>query len=414
MAVFWILVTLMTAAALAFVLVPLLRSRPAVAPSATDANLEVLRAQRREIDADVASGVLPSQERDAALAELVQRADQDLAGREAPAVRGGKPWPVAIAAGVLVPLVAFGTYLAVGTPRAADPAVIAAMKMPTSDAQIVAMVESLAAKMKDRPDDPQGWALLARSMAAIGRFKESADAYERLSKLVADDPQVYADWADSLGMAQGRTLAGKPYELAKQALKRDPQHRKALALAGTAGMDARDYRAASDYWNRLAAQIPPDSPDHAQVQSVLAEIGERAAATGSPLPAKPKALASAPASAAAGAKSVTGSVSLAPGLASKVTGGETLFIFARSEGGPRVPLAVIRATAQQLPMQFALDDTQAMSPNMKLSGAEQVRIEARVSKSGNAAPQPGDLVGTSAVIRPGARDVKILVDKVLP
>ena len=414
MAVFWILVTLMTVAALAFVLVPLLRSRPAVAPSATDANLEVLRAQRREIDADVASGVLPSQERDAALAELVQRADQDLAGREAPAVRGGKPWPVAIAAGVLVPLVAFGTYLAVGTPRAADPAVIAAMKMPTSDAQIVAMVESLAAKMKDRPDDPQGWALLARSMAAIGRFKESADAYERLSKLVADDPQVYADWADSLGMAQGRTLAGKPYELAKQALKLDPQHRKALALAGTAAMDARDYRAASDYWNRLAAQIPPDSPDHAQVQSVLAEIAERAAATGSPLPAKPKALASAPATAPSGAKSVTGSVSLAPGLASKVTGGETLFIFARSEGGPRVPLAVIRATAQQLPMQFALDDSQAMAPNMKLSGAGEVRIEARVSKSGNAAPQPGDLVGTSAVIRPGARDVKILVDQVLP
>ena len=414
MAVFWILVTLMTAAALAFVLVPLLRNRPAIAPSATDANLEVLRAQRREIDADVASGVLPSQERDAALAELVQRADQDLAGREAPAVRGGKPWPVAIAAGVLVPLVAFGTYLAVGTPRAADPAVIAAMKMPTSDAQIVAMVESLAAKMKDRPDDPQGWALLARSMAAIGRFKESADAYERLSKLVADDPQVYADWADSLGMAQGRTLAGKPYELAKQALKLDPQHRKALALAGTAAMDARDYRAASDYWSRLAAQIPPDSPDHAQVQSVLAEIAERAAATGSPLPAKRKALASAPATAPSGAKSVTGSVSLAPGLASKLTGGETLFIFARSEGGPRVPLAVIRATAKQLPMQFALDDTQAMSPNMKLSGAEQVRIEARVSKSGNAAPQPGDLVGTSAVIRPGARDVKILVDKVLP
>ena len=399
MAVFWILVTLMTAAALAFVLVPLLRNRPAIAPSATDANLEVLRAQRREIDADVASGVLPSQERDAALAELVQRADQDLAGREAPAVRGGKPWPVAIAAGVLVPLVAFGTYLAVGTPRAADPAVIAAMKMPTSDAQIVAMVESLAAKMKDRPDDPQGWALLARSMAAIGRFKESADAYERLSKLVADDPQVYADWADSLGMAQGRTLAGKPYELAKQALKLDPQHRKALALAGTAAMDARDYRAASDYWNRLAAQIPPDSPDHAQVQSVLAEIAERAAATGSPLPAKPKALASAPATAPSGAKSVTGSVSLAPGLASKVTGGETLFIFARSEGGPRVPLAVIRATAQQLPMQFALDDSQAMAPNMKLSGAAEVRIEARVSKSGNAAPQPGDLVGTSAVIR---------------
>jgi cytochrome c-type biogenesis protein CcmH len=413
MAVFWILATLMTALALAFVLVPLLRTRVGTAPTTDEANLDVLRAQRREIDADVASGVLPSEERAASLEELVRRADQDLAGRDAATVRGGKPWRVAIAAGVLMPLIAFGTYLAVGTPRAADPAVMAAMRQPTSDAQIVAMVDSLAAKMKDRPDDPQGWSLLARSMAALGRFKESSDAYERLAKLTPDDPQVLADWADSLGMAQGRTLAGKPYELAKQALKIDANHRKALALAGTAAMDAADFTAARDYWTRLAAQIPPESPDHAQVQQVLAEVAARASTSGTPLAGAPR-TAAARVPATSGSKTVSGSVALAPALASQVSGGETLFIFARAEGGPRVPLAVIRASAKQLPMQFALDDTQAMAPNMKLSGADAVRIEARVSRSGNAMPQPGDLVGSSAVVKPGARDVKILVDKVVP
>jgi cytochrome c-type biogenesis protein CcmH len=111
---------------------------------------------------------------------------------------------------------------------------------------------------------------------------------------------------------------------------------------------------------------------------------------------------------------VTGSVALAPEIASRVSGGETLFIFARSEGGPRVPLAVVRATASELPMKFALDDSQAMAPGVNLSSAQSVRIEARVSRSGNAAPQPGDLAGTSAVVKPGARDVKIVIDKVVP
>ena len=413
MAVFWILTTLMTAVALAFVLVPLLRVRPGAAPSAAEANLQVLRAQRNEIDADVASGVLPAEARDTAVAELVQRADEDLAAAESP-IRTGKPWAVIVAAFFLVPLVVFGTYLAVGTPRAADPAVIAAMKAPTTDGQIVAMVERLAEKVRERPDDVQGWSLLARSMAALGRFKESSDAYAHLATLVHGDPQVYADWADSLGMAQGKTLRGKPYELAKQALKLDPDHRKALALAGTAAMDAGEFQQSADYWNRLAAQLPPESPDREQVQQILAEVGERATAAGKPLASAPKIAAARPAAAATGSKTVTGSVTVAPTLVAKITGGETLFIFARAEGGPRVPLAVIRTSARELPMRFALDDTMAMAPNMKLSGAETVRVEARVSRSGNAAPQPGDLVGTSTVVKPGARDVNIVVDKVLP
>jgi len=411
MAVFWILTTLMTAVALAFVLVPLLRARPAAAPSAAEANLQVLRAQRREIDADVESGVLPREARDAAVAELVQRADEDLAPTEAP-IRAGKPWAVIVAVFFLVPLVAFGTYLAVGTPRAADPAVMAAMKAPTTDAQIVAMVERLAEKVKERPDDVQGWSLLARSMAALGRFKESSDAYEHLSKLVPDDPQVYADWADALGMAQGKTLRGKPYELAKQALKLDPDHRKALALAGTAAMDAGDYASSARYWATLASQMAPGSQEEAQVRAIIAEVQEKAAAAGKPIGELPKQLAQA--KAAPAGQSVSGSVSISPQIASRLQGNETLFIFARAEGGSRMPLAIMRVSAKELPLKFALDDSQSMAPGANISSAQALRVEARISQSGNAAAQPGDLVGTSAVVKPGARGVKVVVDKVLP
>lgn len=414
MAVFWILATLMTIVAMAFVLVPLLRARSATAPTRIEANLEVLRGNRREIEADVANGTLPAESRDEALAELVGRAADDLDPPPPEAIAPTRrPWLVAAAAAIAVPALAVGVYLAVGTPSASDGAPLAAARASPDDAQILAMVESLARKVQSRPDDAQGWALLARSMAALGRFQEAADAYQHLATLAPADAQVFADYADALGMAQGRTLAGRPYELVKEALRLDPNHKKALALAGTAALDSGDFPTAIGHWERLATLLPPESTDRAQVQSILAEIRSRA---GAAIPAsRPAAVAKAPAaSASTSGKSVTGSISIAPAVASGLNGSETLFIFARSEGGPRVPLAVIRATARELPMRFALDDSQAMAPGVNLSSAQNVRVEARISKSGNATPQPGDLVGSSAVVKPGARDVNVIVDKVLP
>jgi cytochrome c-type biogenesis protein CcmH len=414
MAVFWILASLMTALALAFVLVPLLRARATAGPSAHEANLEVLRGQRREIDADVANGTLPAGARDEALAELVERAGDDLDGRaDAPAPVARKPWASAAAVSVALPVIAFGIYLALGTPSAIAPRAVgheAASQL--NDQQIVAMVDSLARKVRERPDDAQGWALLARSMAALGRFKESAEAYEHLARLVPNDAQVLADYADALGMAQGRSLAGRPYALARAALALDARHKKALALAGTAAMDAGDFRTAAGYWQALARELPPGSDDEGQVRNILAEIGAKAAAAGQPLPASKDA--AQPAEATAARQSVTGSVSVAPEVAAKVSPDDTLFIFARSEGGSRMPLAVLRGFARELPKRFVLDDSMAMAPTAKLSGAPAVRIEARISRSGNALPQPGDLAGASPIVKPGARDVVIVIDKVLP
>jgi|KBSSwiStaDraftv2_1062776.scaffolds.fasta_scaffold40495_3 cytochrome c-type biogenesis protein CcmH len=419
MLLFWILATLMTAVALAFVLVPMLRRpRNAARPSAREANLEVLRGQRREIEADVASGVLPADAREEALAELVDRAATDLAPEGKPdAVRSERPWLAAALAALVVPLVSFGIYLAVGMPGASDPKNVARQESAhnVDDPNVIAMVESLAAKMRERPDDVQGWSLLARSMGALGRYREAADAYAHLARLVPNDPQVLADYADALGMAQGRSLAGKPYELVKAALTIDPKHHKSLALAGTAAMDAGDYGSAVRYWETLAADLPPGSQDESQVRAIVDEVRTRASAAGKPLAASPQvARAATPSSSPAPAKTLAGSVSIAPEVASKITGSETLFIFAQAEGGARIPLAVIRTSVRDLPMKFALDDTMAMSPEAKLSSAAAVRVEARITRSGTPQAQPGDLFGRSDVVKPGARDVKIVVNQVVP
>jgi cytochrome c-type biogenesis protein CcmH len=410
MLVFWSLAALMVLAALAFILVPLLRARPSAAPSVVEANLEVLRGQRREIEADVANGVLPADAKEEALAELVDRAQGDLAAPSDAPRTARRPWIAAAVASVAVPAIAFGMYLAVGTPDAADSRKVGHEGAPMNQQQIVAMVDSLAKKVRERPDDAQGWALLARSQAALGRFPEAIEAYEHLLKLAPDEPQILADYADALGMAQGRTLTGRPTELVKKALALDPHQPKALALAGTAALDIGDFRQALGYWETLAGDLPPGD-DRSRVEAIIGEVRERATAAGKPLPAA--AIAPAGARSAPGA-SVTGSVSVVPALAARVDRAATLFVFARAENGPRIPLAVVRATAAALPMQFTLDDSQAMAPSMKLSGAKAVRIEARISRSGNATPQSGDLVGTSGVVKPGTRDVRIVVDKVVP
>ena len=413
MVLFWILATSMVAIALAFVLVPLLRSRPGAGPSETEANLEVLRGQRQEIDADIGAGVLPADARDEALADLVGRAADDLsAAPPAAASAARRPWMAAAIAGIAIPALAFGLYLAIGNPGASDLAKLLAARQPVGEKQIVAMVESLARKVKERPDDAKGWALLARSMGALGRFDEAVEAYERLMKLKPGDPDVMADFADTLGMVQGQRLEGRPVELVRQALAIDPKHQKALALAGTAATDAGDFAGAMAHWQALAAQLEPGSPDAKQVDAILDEIRQRMASA--PKPPPQGTVAAARAGKAAAIQSVSGSVTVAPDIASKVSGSETVFIFARAERGPRVPLALVRVTARQLPMKFALSDMHAMAPGMNLSSADAVRIEARISRSGNATPQSGDLVGTSGVVAPGASDVSVIVNRVLP
>lgn len=434
MLTFWIVAALLIVAALAFVLVPLLRPRARPAPSLRDANLAVLRGQRRDIENDVAVGLLPAEERESALAELAARAEEDLAAApEAPAGPARRPWAAIAFFAILVPVVTVGLYLWVGTPAATDPKVMAVVSAQPGDHQIEEMVALLEQKMKERPDDVQGWSLLARSYAATGKFPKALEAYAHLAKIAPQDASVLADYADALALSRGRNLAGEPTELVMRALAIDPRHSKALALAGTAALNAGDFAASIGYWERLYATAPPGSEDADQVRQIIEDVRGRAAAAGKPLPPS-KAIAAAPAvpsappqppmgmgkapsgpaKPAVPGKSVSGTVKLAEGLAGKVAPTDTLFIYARAETGSRMPLAILRGGAGELPKSFELDDSMGMTPAVTLSGTPSVVIEARVSKAGGAVVQSGDLIGTSKPVAPGAKGVAVVIDKVVP
>jgi cytochrome c-type biogenesis protein CcmH len=428
MLVFWLLAALLVAVTLALLLQPLLRARDVgAAPDADAATIAVYRDQKQALDGDCADGVITPGERDAAVTELARRlGDEVKTVHEAKTDERGRrrAWFAAAALLLLIPSAAVVLYARLGNPGAGAAAVDTAMDgrnaHEISDAQIVAMVDSLAQRLKSRPDDAEGWVLLARSYHALGRFPDAAEAYAHADALIPANAALLADYADVLAMTQGRKLAGKPAALVQRALAIDSKHPKALALAATAALEARDLDGALSYWRRLLAQFPQTSDEAKQVTAIIAEI-ESTKREGKDLPdaggnalrrAEPTGAAS-PAKPAIGA-TIAGRVDISPTLAARVALTDTVFIFARAVGGPRVPLAVLRIPAKELPKQFTLDDSMAMAPGANLSGAAAVIVEARVSKSGNALPQSGDFSGRSAPVKPGATGVKVTIDQVVP
>jgi cytochrome c-type biogenesis protein CcmH len=270
-------------------------------------------------------------------------------------------------------------------------------------AKIDAFVSKIQARIKEKPDDAEAWQMLARTYAALGRQQQALDAFQQAEKLNPNDPTLLSDYAVSLALANNRDLEGAPRALVERALKANPRHPKALALAGTAAYGRKDYKQAVAYWETLAQVEPADSPMAQQIRDSIAEAKQQMAA--GPAPASSDAPKTAQAS-ADGAQ-ITGTVTLSDKLKSQVSPNDTVFIFARAVEGPRMPLAILRKQVKDLPFEFKLDDSLAMSPAAKLSSVPQVIVGARVSKSGNAMPQSGDLQGLSAPTVVGARGVKI-------
>lgn len=275
--------------------------------------------------------------------------------------------------------------------------------------QIAAMLGRLEERLKAQPDDAEGWSMLGRSYSVLGRYPDAVEAFKRVVALAADNPplraQGLADQADASAMAAGRKLAGEPEKLIQRALEADPKNLKALALAGTVAFDNADFARAARLWQDAVAVAEPGSELARNLQGGIAEAqGRLGQAPGAAPAAQP-----APAAAAAGA-TVTGRVTLAAALAGRAAPEDTVFVFARAAGnspGPRAPLAILRKQVKDLPLNFTLDDSLAMNPALRLSSVPQVVVGARISKSGNAMPQTGDLQGLSQPVAVGAKDVAI-------
>ena len=381
------------------------------AQSASRSNLAVLKTQLQQIDQDLAQGSIDAAQHRSSRAEIERRVLEEESVTLVP-VREGSRRATMLLLAVAVPVLAVGLYAQIGTPAALSPPPLAAEGEPTPQ-QIAAMVAKLAERMEQQPPgnvaDAEGWVMLGRSYAMLQRYPDAGRAFGRALQLRPGDAQILVDQADVLAMQQGGNLAGEPLRLIEQALQSSPGNLKGLALAGTAAFERKDYAAAISYWSRARAAAPPDGEFTRTLDSSLAEA--RAAAGASVGSVASTATAASTAKAAA---SISGRVSLAPALAARMAPGDTLFVFARAAEGPRMPLAIVKRTGADLPLSFTLDDSMAMAPQFKLSAFANVVVGARLSKSGNAMPQSGDLEGTSAPLAGRTSGIEIVIDTVRP
>ena len=399
MIAFWLIGALLAAAVLFVLLRPLVTRRKAQVPSRSDANVSIYKDQLRELDADLAAGALSRDDYAPARLELQARLLEDVPAVEvesAPA--GGRR--AAVALGIGVPLLAAAIYFTTGTPRALE-----LHEGVPSAAQVDAMVARLAARLRENPDDADGWKLLGRSYAVMGRYTEAVDAFAKAAQRAPRDAPLLTDFADALAMTQGaggqRNLSGEPERLIERALEINPDNLKALALAGTAAFERHDYQKAAGLWDRMLPLVPADSED---ARMIAGNVGEakKLADIGAP-----------PKSPAKAHPGVRGTVRLAPELRTQVKPDDVVFVFARAVEGPPMPLAVLRVRAAELPLEFKLDDSMAMAQGLTVSAHPRIVVTARVAKSGVAKAAPGDLQGASPPVANDASGVTVLIDTVV-
>ena len=413
---FAVIAVAMTLAALACVVLPLARRRPdSGGLDIPQTNLAILRDQLAELKGDLARGAISAAQFEVARSELERRVLEETSApsrAEVGGQAGGRR--AAMTLGVAIPLAALSMYLWIGEPGGLrNEAIPVELGAPT--AEVEDMVGRLADRLAKNPDDAKGWALLGRSYYVMQRMDDAIAAYAKAVAKITNDADLYADYADALAMSQGRNLEGKPMALVRQALAIDPSHPKALAMAGTAAFYRKDFSAAIALWEKLLPLVPPDSEI---AKSIAGGIAEARELSGTKSVRKPAAMekpdGASVTKSAAPAASVNGLVSLSPALASKVEPAQTVFVVARAVNGLRIPLAVLRRRVSDLPLEFTLDDTMAMSPELKLSGVAEVVVSARISKTGNAISQSGDLQGATPPVKVGARGLKIVIDTVVP
>lgn len=290
MILFWAICALFVLIALVFILPPALQrsaeSDRKIDDERRQANIAVYRDQLSELESDLKNGIVSQEQYAQDRDEIERRLLEDTKGGKSQRKTTTTPATArytAYAIGIAIPLVAVVFYLNVGNPKAITGEV--APTQPASSSagertqeQIEANVAALAERLKSNPSDTQGWTMLARSYSSMGKFAEAAGAYARLTELRPNDANLWAEYAFATAMANGRSLQGRPTELIDRALKVDPENAKALQLAGSAAFQAKDYKKAIDYWQRVLKQVPPGSEVGQEIQSRIDEAKTLAAA----------------------------------------------------------------------------------------------------------------------------------------
>ena len=411
MVLFWVIVALMVLLGLWFVLPALASKSTSALLGHKDLNVSIYRQKLTELEENE-ENLNPEQ-----IAQVRQEIELGLlqdADDQAPTASGistqAQKLTVMVVA-LCIPLLAFSLYSRLAPEPfeqllSYEPAATKARKNNLPPVQ--EMVAKLEAKMQQSPDDAQGWQLLGRSYFVMGRYDDAAMSYGRAHALLGDEPDLLADYAEALAMSQGGGMKGQPDKLIDKSLAKQAQHPKSLWLGGLAAFQTGRYQMAIQRWQTLLSMHPDKQSEGVKVlQQRIAEARQHLG--GNTSTAK---LASSKPSTTP--KTTTKTVvhvqiELDPKLKAKASASDTVFIFARAVQGPPMPLAIVKKQVKDLPITVQLDDSMAMMANMSMSSFPQVYIGARISKSGNAMPQAGDLQGRSTPLKTGGKQKSVKI-----
>ncbi len=431
MFIFWAIVAILIIASLLFVIPPLLKKsedQKSQLSGNKETNIAIYHQQLEELKNDLNNQLIDQAQYTQSQEELERRLLEDVDNDPAINVTNTSSKWVAMAALIIIPALSLSLYINLGSPNLLSPEDIEAKTAslqqnmstghPDTQASIEEMVGKLEQRMQDNPDDAEGWLMLARSYTFLKRYNDAVNVFKKAAELNPNDPRLLVDYADAIAMATGSSLEGRPIQLITRALEIDPNNEKGLWLAGTAAYDSGDFKSAVTIWARLYAMLEPGSPGASTMAGNLQETRDLFLASGGSEQDIPDIDAllnnTGTIPSVATGNSVSGKVTLPDDLKNNVSPMDTVFIFAKAASGPPMPVAIIRTTVAQLPMEFTLSDAQSVMPARKISQLSQVIVGARISKTGNAMPQSGDIQSQRVTVNTGETGIRLTIDQVIP
>ncbi len=395
---FWILAALLVLLALLLLLPPLLKKRDVLAEDDhQQRNISIARQRLAELNRQQQNGELSQSLFDEQYLELQLMLNDDLqTAAEQPRPMTGQGRWVAALVGLLLPLLSIALYAQLGDLNAVDK-----IEQQQADKQSVAKVDALIIKLKEhlqqQPEDLEGWTMLGRSYSYLQQYQNAADIYAQLYRRKPDDAEIILQYANNLGMARNGDMTGEPAQLIFKAVQLAPDNANILWLAGLAKAEEGSSREAAAYWQKLAGLLPANSEALQQVQKMLKSLDVDADNSSRP---------------AAEKVDINIQAAIEPTLKAKMDPQATVFIYAQAVNGPKMPLAIVRKTLSDLPAKVVLNDSMAMQGATRLSEHQTLKIIARVSRSGDAMPQAGDLIGSTEITQPFAQQlVNVLINQ---
>ena len=403
--------------ALILILLPLLRPVSTSGPTGHEINLQLARHRLIELESDVASGRLDPVDYPSARSELERSLLSDLADGVAPRTPARRAIPTAAFLGLIFPLAAAGLYLTFGTPEVLNnnyaqvdsPKTVNGKKLPP----VAVLIEQLEKKVTQNPDDLRGLSLLTNAYMSLRRYADAVPLFERWQTLDENNADLLARYADALAMANNGDLRGKPTALLERALQINPNQIQALWLAAMAADEQDNLSATLMYLTHLQGLVVDNKEAHQEVTTMIASAQSRATASALGLPPTSSTDSTLNPSGPPARLSVL--VELDPAVGQQVNTTDTVFVYARPIDGSKMPIAITRRRAVEFPLRVILDDSLAVMPSQKLSDVEQVEVVARISRTGNAMPTRGDIIGVTRPVTVNTVDtVTVTLSDVIP